>query len=146
MTFVFVGFYLWLMVMAIDSQRLHLSSMPQSVHGIGLLAIAAALGVAWVTFSANPFAAPTIKIQPDQTVSDTGPYALVRHPMYAGAIAFVLGTPLMLGSWVGLAMAPVFIVAMAWRAIHEERLLRAELPGYEAYAGRVRYRFVPWVW
>jgi len=142
----FMGFYVWLAVMAIDSQRLRLSAVPQPLHGVGLLAIAGAVCIAWMTFMANRYAAPSVKIQADQTVSEQGPYALVRHPMYGGAIGFFVGVPLMLGSWVGLAIAPLFIAAMGWRALREERLLRQELPGYEDYAARVRYRFVPGVW
>ncbi len=141
-----VGFYAWLALMGLDSQRWRLGSMPQSLQGLGVLAIAAAVLITWLTFRANHFASITVKVQPGQIVSETGPYALVRHPMYAGAIGFFIGAPLMLGSWLGLAVAPLFVVAMAARAIGEEQLLRARLPGYDAYAARVRYRFVPRVW
>lgn len=141
-----VGFYAWLALMGLDSQRWRLSVMPQSLQGVGVLAIAAGVFIAWRTFRANRFASAAVKIQPGQTVSESGPYAHVRHPMYAGAIFYFVGAPLMLGSWLGLACAPLFVAALGARAIGEERLLRAELPGYDAYAARVRYRFVPKVW
>jgi protein-S-isoprenylcysteine O-methyltransferase Ste14 len=79
-------------------------------------------------------------------VVSTGPYACVRHPMYAGALLFFVGTPLLLGSWYGLAVTPVLIVVLAARAVMEERTLAEELPGYREYAQRVRYRFIPGVW
>jgi protein-S-isoprenylcysteine O-methyltransferase Ste14 len=143
---VFVAFYLWLALMGVDAWRLRWSHLPQSLQGVGLLAVAATFGVGWLALRANHFAATAVKLQPAQSVADGGPYAVVRHPMYAGAMAFFIGAPLMLGSWVGLALAPLFIIAMAMRALGEERLLHERLPGYTAYAARVRYRFVPRVW
>ena len=66
--------------------------------------------------------------------------------MYASTLFLLVGMPLLLGSWLGLALAAVFILALAWRTVHEEQTLRAELSGYDAYAARVRYRIVPFVW
>jgi protein-S-isoprenylcysteine O-methyltransferase Ste14 len=100
----------------------------------------------WWTFRENAFAAPVVKIQKDQKVIDTGPYAIIRHPMYASALFFLIGMPLLLGSWLGLAFSVVFILGVAWRAMHEERALSAELSGYQDYAARVRYRLIPYVW
>ena len=71
---------------------------------------------------------------------------MVRHPMYAGALAFFIGTPLLLGSWLGLAVTPILIGVLGLRALLEERTLADELPGYRDYAARVRHRFVPGVW
>ena len=79
-------------------------------------------------------------------VVSTGPYRYVRHPMYAGAIFFFLGTPLVLGSWCGLALAPLMVAVLAVRAVLEERMLAAELAGYADYAARVRYRLIPLIW
>ncbi len=146
MAAVFVGFYLWLALIGLDSQRWRLSDVPTSLQGAGVLLIAACFWIAWLTFRANGFAATAIKLQPGQVVVDSGPYGFVRHPLYAGAFAFFVGAPLMLGSWLGLAAAPVFVAAIVARTIGEERLLRAELPGYGDYAARVRYRFIPRLW
>ena len=85
-------------------------------------------------------------IQESQRVVDTGPYRFVGHPMYSSALPFLIGLPLLLGSWIGLALSVLFILGIAWRAVQEERTLRAELAGYDDYANRVRYRFVPSVW
>jgi protein-S-isoprenylcysteine O-methyltransferase Ste14 len=97
---------------------------------------------------ANSYAAPVVKVQRERghKVASTGPYAYVRHPMYASVILFAAGVPLLLGSWLGLLVAPVLVLALAVRAVFEERMLKAELAGYADYAERVRYRFVPRLW
>ena len=77
---------------------------------------------------------------------DTGPYALVRHPMYAAAIPYLIGVPLMLGSWWGLLGSLTFIVGVSIRATGEEKKLARELPGYADYMTRVPWRLVPYVW
>ena len=108
--------------------------------------VVAYMALAGWTFQVNAFAAPVVKIQSDQQVIDSGPYAVVRHPMYSGALLLFIGLPLLLGSWWGLVLSLVLIVALAWRAVNEERALRDELPGYADYMRRVRYRLVPQVW
>ena len=105
------------------------------------------LGVGWV-FAANSFAASVIRMQPErgQTVISTGPYAVVRHPMYAFGLLQFVGCPLTVGSLWGLAIVPAAIAALAWRTLGEEKMLRTELDGYEAYARKVRWRYLPGVW
>ncbi len=100
------------------------------------------------TFRENTFLSSTIRIQQDrgQTVVSTGPYHYVRHPLYAGAIPFFLGTALLLGSWYGVLFALVLIAGMGLRAVMEEHMLREELPGYDAYMTQVKYRLIPYVW
>ena len=101
----------------------------------------------WV-FRANSFAAPVVKVQAARhhRVVSSGPYAFVRHPMYSGIILFFAGVPLLLGSWWGLAITPVFRLLFAFRARIEERALVEGLSGYADYAGRVRYRLIPGLW
>jgi protein-S-isoprenylcysteine O-methyltransferase Ste14 len=103
--------------------------------------------ILWV-FRTNSFAAPVVKVQTERHhhVISTGPYALVRHPMYASVMLFFIGAPLTLGSWWGLAFVPVFFAMFAFRTGIEERTLRAGLSGYADYAARVRYRLVPGLW
>jgi protein-S-isoprenylcysteine O-methyltransferase Ste14 len=79
-------------------------------------------------------------------VIDTGPYALVRHPMYSSAIFYLFGMPLLLGSKWGLLVPPLFIVSISLRAIAEENKLARELLGYADYMARVPYRLIPFVW
>ena len=102
--------------------------------------------IVFLTLRTNSFAAATIVISPDQRVISSGPYAWVRHPMYSGTILFFAGMPLLLGSWWGLIMAPLFVVLFGFRARLEERALVAGLPGYADYLTRVRYRLIPGIW
>ncbi len=138
----------WLVLMGVDARRMGWShiSLPLQVIGAALI-VASYVGVAWV-FRANSFAAPVIKIQADrkQTVISTGPYAFVRHPMYAFVIWQFVGMPLMLGSWWGFAVLPPIVLALAIRTLGEEKMLKAELAGYEDYARRVRWRYAPGLW
>lgn len=94
----------------------------------------------------NSFAAANVRVERDQPVIDTGPYAYVRHPMYAGAIWLFVGMPLALGSWWSLGFIVPFIPLLVWRLLDEERILRRDLPGYAEYMRRVRFRLIPLVW
>jgi len=134
--------------MAADAVRWRRSMMPPSVQwaGCGLL-LAAFLFMYW-TMRANSFAAPVVKIQKDrgQTVITTGPYAIVRHPMYFGAIFYFAGTSLVLCSWWGLATVPILALLLGIRIGIEEKTLRMGLEGYDDYARRVRWRLIPLIW
>ena len=77
---------------------------------------------------------------------ETGPYRWVRHPMYAGALILLVGIPLALGSYVGLLTIIPMSATIVWRLLDEERLLAKDLPGYEAYRHKTRYRLIPRVW
>lgn len=137
----------WLVAIGID-RRLQSSDMPAALQALGLvLFLLCTLFTMWV-FRENSFAAPVVKLQAEraQHVISTGPYAHVRHPMYSGMILFFTGVPLLLGSWWGLALVPLFLVLIAVRIAIEERTLRDGLPGYAEYAARVRYRLLPGVW
>ena len=95
---------------------------------------------------ANRFAAAIIQVESGQTVADTGPYRLVRHPMYLGGIVLWLSAPLALGSYVALPAFALVVPVMVFRLLNEEKILRRDLPGYAAYCQRTRYRLVPFVW
>jgi len=138
----------WLVVMSLDAARFGWSDVPLWLQALGAIAIAVGMYITFLTMRANTFAVPVVKIQAargHRVVSD-GPYAVVRHPMYGGALLLIAGIPLLLGSWWGLVMALVIVLLLAVRAVMEERTLMAELPGYTDYAARVRYRFVPFIW
>jgi protein-S-isoprenylcysteine O-methyltransferase Ste14 len=143
-----VFFVAWMVIMGLDAVRFRASHVPVWAQAVGALAILVSQYVFWLVFRANSYAAPVVKIQQERghAIATGGPYAIVRHPMYAGAILFLLGTPLLLGSWYGLALAPVIVVGFAVRAVLEERTLAAQFPDYADYATRVRYRFIPLIW
>ncbi len=148
MTFMLLAWYGWIVLMALDARRWRFSHMPVALNAVGALLIP--LGFLFVlrVFRENSFAAPVIRIQAErgQHVIDTGPYAIVRHPMYAGASLYLLEMPLLLGSWLGLLAMPVLILALALRIFIEEAALRQGIPGYDAYAARVRWRLIPGIW
>lgn len=138
----------WFVLMAFDAVRFRWSSVPVWVQVFGALLIALGMFVIHLTFRENTYAAPVVKIQTERghRVVDTGPYAYVRHPMYAGMLLIFGGMPLLLDSRWGLAAAPVLSALLAVRAALEERMLADELPGYRDYTARVRYRLIPRVW
>ncbi|MBN3758515.1 isoprenylcysteine carboxylmethyltransferase family protein [Paraburkholderia sp. Tr-20389] len=148
MACVAVAWCAWLVLMGLDARRFHWSSMHPSLQVGGVLAILVSMVAMRAVFRANSYAAPVVKIQSERghKVSDSGPYAYVRHPMYAWAILFLVGTPLVLGSWFGFFCVPLLVVGLAYRAVLEERMLCEQLSGYAEYAARVRYRFVPYLW
>lgn len=139
-------FYAWLVVMALDGGRFGWSHVPAAARVVGGALVAATFILCVVVFRENSFAAPVVKIQQGQTVVSTGPYAVVRHPMYASALPLFIGAPLLLNSWWGFGFLPIAVLGLAGRIRIEELTLRTSLAGYDAYAGRVRYRLLPLVW
>lgn len=144
-SFALAGFIALLVVSALD-HRFGWSRVPASICLIGDALIVLGFVFVWLVLKENPFGASTVQISDGQRVITTGPYALVRHPMYAGALALVVGTPLALGSWWGLLGIVLLFPALVWRLLDEETFLKRNLPGYEQYAERVRYRLVPLIW
>jgi protein-S-isoprenylcysteine O-methyltransferase Ste14 len=140
------GFFGWLAVMGWDAARTGFRAVPLWLQVLGGFGIVINILGTWWTFRENAFAAPVVKIQEGHRVIGTGPYAIVRHPMYASALFLITGIPLLLGSWLGLGLSAILILGIAWRAVQEEHVLRAELSGYDGYAARVHYRFIPFVW
>jgi len=138
---------IWFVAMGLD-RRLHASDVPLALQVLGFAMYLLSTGFIMWVFHVNSFAAPVIKVQAARHhhVISSGPYAWVRHPMYSGVMLLFLGAPLLVGSWWGLALAPLFAVLFAVRAGIEERALVAGLPGYADYAARVRYRLMPGVW
>jgi protein-S-isoprenylcysteine O-methyltransferase Ste14 len=135
----------WFGVIGLD-RRWHGSGMPMIWQALGFALLLASTGfILWV-MRENSFAAPVVKVQAERghRVIQSGPYAWVRHPMYSGTLLFFIGAPL--GSWWGVAMAPLFFVLFAIRSGIEERTLVAGLSGYADYIARVRYRLVPGLW
>jgi len=108
--------------------------------------VVASFVILFVVMKQNSYAAATIRVEADQPVISTGVYALIRHPMYAGALPLLVFTPLALGSyWALLVLIPLLPV-LIWRLIDEERFLSRKLPGYDEYCRQTRYRLIPGVW
>ena len=110
-----------------------------------VLVLGGFLLVLWV-MKVNSFAARTIQVEAGQSVVSTGPYAIVRHPLYSGSVLMWLATPLALGSYVAWPAFALLISFYVIRLLNEEKVLRQELPGYSEYCQRTRYRLVPFVW
>ncbi|HXQ53594.1 MAG TPA: isoprenylcysteine carboxylmethyltransferase family protein [Stellaceae bacterium] len=140
-----LGFAAGIVVPALD-RRFGWSSVPASLAVAGDALFALGYLVVFFVFRANSYAAAIVDVVPGQTVVSTGPYAIVRHPMYAGAIVMFLGEPLALASWWGVVPVAAMMLVGGWRLLDEERVLTANLPGYAEYRARVRYRLLPGVW
>jgi len=140
-----IGFIALLVVPAFD-HRFGWSSVPLGVVVAGDLLVAIGFYFIFLVYRENTFTSATIEVVENQRVISTGPYAIVRHPMYASASLYLLGTPLALGSYWGLVPIAAMMPFLIWRLFDEERFLARNLPGYTEYQKRVRYRLVPFVW
>ena len=145
MLFVSIGFVALLVVPALD-HRFGWSTAPLGVVAAGGVLVVIGFWLISRVYHENTFSAATVQIAENQRVISTGPYAIVRHPMYASALLYLVGTPLALGSYWGLIPIAVMLPFLIWRLFDEERLLSAKLPGYTEYKQRVRHRLVPFVW
>ncbi len=143
-----VLFLAWLILMPLDAVRFRWSQMPSWLQVIGALLLLGSFYLFFLTFRENAYLSPAVRLQTEreQKVISTGLYHYVRHPMYATATIFLIGTTLLLGSWYGLGVALLLVIAIAFRAVQEERTLRAELAGYDEYMDQVKYRLMPYVW
>jgi protein-S-isoprenylcysteine O-methyltransferase Ste14 len=142
----FAVFVAALVIMVLDHRFGWSPRVPAFLSLFGDALVVLGVVIYFFVIKENRYAASTIEVVEGQTVISTGPYAIVRHPMYSGAILVFLGAPLALGSWWGFLFTPLFIGWFAWRLLDEERFLRLNLRGYDAYMRAVRYRLVPHVW
>lgn len=126
--------------------RWHWSNVPTSVIVLGFVGFAIGYLIVFLVFRENTYTSGIIEIAEGQKVISSGPYALVRHPMYSGANLCFLSMPLALGSWWALIPAILECVLVGVRAVDEEKFLKANLPGYREYCEKVRYRLIPGVW
>jgi protein-S-isoprenylcysteine O-methyltransferase Ste14 len=142
---IFAAFVALLIVPGLD-HRFGWSRVPAAIAVLANLFIIAAFASFLLVLRANTFAASTITVEPGQRVISTGPYAYVRHPMYAGAAVLIFAMPIALASFWGLLAAALVIPVLLARIFDEERTLSAELPGYDDYCRAVPYRLIPRVW
>lgn len=144
-TLAFVSMVAMTVVSVLD-HRFGWSRVPDWVSVLGNVLVALGLTIDLRVFRENSYGASTIKKMEGQRVISTGPYALVRHPMYAGVLIMLLGVPLALGSYWGLLFMIADIPILMLRTLDEKAMLREELEGYNAYTRNVRYRLVPRIW
>lgn len=140
-----VAFLGILIIPALD-RRFGWSRVPVVLVVLGGALVALGFLIVFFVFRANSFASAVVEVSAGQQVVDRGPYAQVRHPMYAGALVLLTGMPLLLGSFLGLGMLPPFAVIIVWRLLDEEAFMSKHLPAYEAYCRRTPHRLLPHVW
>jgi protein-S-isoprenylcysteine O-methyltransferase Ste14 len=148
MSFFVVLFVMWLMLMGLDAVRYRWSHVPVWLEALGAAGFLVAMWISYLAFRENTFLSAAVRIQKErgQRVIDTGPYAVVRHPLYAGVLILLPSIALLLGSAWGVVGALVLDLFIAVRALNEERELERGLEGYREYRQRVRYRLLPGVW
>jgi protein-S-isoprenylcysteine O-methyltransferase Ste14 len=145
MLFASIGFIGLLIVPALD-HRFGWSKVPITVVIAADTLVAIGFYCIFLVYKENTFTSATIEVAENQKVISTGPYALIRHPMYASAFLYLASTPLALGSYWGL-LALLFMMAfLVWRLFDEEKFLAENLPGYSKYQKQVHHRLVPYVW
>ena len=135
-------------VAALDSGRFGWRDVPVWGRVLGWLSLTLSFALIWWVLASNTFASHAVRVQEDrgQRVIGTGPYAHVRHPMYAGIIVCFSAVPLVLRSLWALIVAGAIVMLFLLRTALEDRTLQAELPGYGEYARRVRWRLLPGIW
>jgi protein-S-isoprenylcysteine O-methyltransferase Ste14 len=148
MPIIMIVFPLWLVLMGVDAVRFRWSAVPRWLQTVGAVGFVWSMWIQYLVLRENSFAAPVVKIQSARghRVISTGPYAIVRHPMYSAVFVFFAGTALLLGSWWGLLASLVLDALIVLRTALEDHELQERLPGYADYARRVRYRLVPEIW
>jgi protein-S-isoprenylcysteine O-methyltransferase Ste14 len=140
-----IGFIVLLVVPALD-HRFGWSAVPLGGELLGYVLVVVGFYLMYLVYRENTFASATIQVVEGQTVISTGPYAIVRHPMYAGGVLYLLGTPLALGSYWGLVAVGATLSFLIWRLLDEEQFLAKNLRGYTEYQKSVRHRLIPFVW
>jgi protein-S-isoprenylcysteine O-methyltransferase Ste14 len=139
-------FFILPFITASVDHRLGWSRVPVLIVLLGDVLVALGLYIVFLVFRENTFTSATIEVKDAQKVISTGPYALIRHPMYSGAFIMLLGVPLALGSWWALIFVFLLFTAIVWRLLEEEKFLAKNLAGYTNYRQKVRYRLIPFVW
>ncbi len=119
------------------------SNVPLWLVAAGDLLIVAGMLMVYRVIKENPFGSATVEVVKDQAVISTGPYSVVRNPMYASALVYLIGMPLELGSYWTFVLAALAILSLVWRLFDEEKFLSQNLPGYTEYRAKVRWHLVP---
>lgn len=133
-------------VLAVLDFRFGWSDMPLPVVIAASVIFLIGYGLYAEVMRENAYLSRTVKVEEGQTVVSTGLYGIVRHPMYLASILMFLSIPLVMGSWYALIPFAFYPLLMVVRILDEEKLLTAELSGYEEYKRKVKYRMIPFIW
>lgn len=139
-------FFIGLFIVPGLDYRFHWSLVPPWVSWTSNCFVMLGFFIVFLVFRENSYTSAVIEVASEQKVITTGPYSVVRHPMYAGAILLLLFAPLALGSWVALPFPLPLIAVVVIRLLEEEKFLAANLEGYSAYRERVRCHLIPFIW
>jgi len=135
-----------LFVLSALDRRFGWSHVPAILAGLGDALLVGSFLIFYFVFRVNSFGASNIRVEEHQTLVSSGPYAMVRHPMYVGALVMSGSIPLALGSWWGFAPIAVLLPVLIVRILDEEKVLEQELAGYREYEQKVRFRLLPYLW
>lgn len=139
-------FFIALFIVPGLDHRFNWSVVPTVISLIADGLVGLSLYFIFLVFRENTYTSATIEVANQQKVISSGPYSIVRHPMYAGAFVLLLFTPLALGSWIGVLFALPVMAVIVVRLLEEEKFLAASLGGYAEYRQKVRYRLIPYIW
>ncbi|MDD1664350.1 MAG: isoprenylcysteine carboxylmethyltransferase family protein [Methanomicrobiales archaeon] len=139
-------FFVLVFIVAGTDHRLGWSEVPISLVIGGNILVVLGLYIVFLVFRENSYTSGIIEVGKDQELISTGPYAVVRHPMYAGAFLMLLGVPPALGSWWAFVFVFLLFITIVGRLLHEEKFLSRNLQGYREYCEKTRYRLVPFIW
>jgi protein-S-isoprenylcysteine O-methyltransferase Ste14 len=145
MAITLIGFVALLVLPGLD-YRWHWSNVPRWLVLLANAGVAISFAIFFIVLKQNSYAASTITVEADQPVVSTGLYAIVRHPLYSGALLLLGLTPLALGSYWTMLVIPLLFPVLVWRLLDEEHFLKQNLPGYAQYCRTTRFRLIPWVW
>lgn len=143
--FVILLFITFLVISAFD-HRFGWSHVPFYIVVLGDVLVVSGFFLLFLVFKENAFASSIVEVTTNQKVITTGPYSIVRHPLYVSCLIIMLGTPLALGSWWSLLTFIPLTLVIIWRLLDEEMFLSKNLQGYTEYCQRVRYRLIPFLW
>ena len=139
-------FFISLILIPGFDHRYHWSNVPIVLVITGDIFVLLGFIIVFLVFKQNSYASGIIETDTEQKVITTGPYRIVRHPMYAGGLLLLLFAPLALGSYWALPFALLLFVVIVLRILYEEKFLMQNLPGYEEYCKKTRHRLIPWIW
>jgi len=143
--FLAVFFILLLLFPPLDFHY-HWSNVPWFVVLVADVFVVLGLAVVFLVFRENSFTSAVIEVNTGQNIISTGPYRVVRHPMYAGALLMLFFTPLALDSFFGLLFFFPMLLIIVFRIVEEEKFLTKNLSGYQEYTKKTHYRLIPFIW